>query len=133
MDKIKLTLTREGAQSLRDFADALLRSAENIEEATNTLSTVFSENSQDLGVHLSDFEEMLEHIKAAKQKGQDAITALAPKMRYAAETIDAYVDTLPTSVVGGSVDRSMAKESTYSSDGVVGGRASKRESKEEPI
>ena len=93
---MKLTLTHEGAQSLREFAGAIPIAIDNIVTETDTLLNVYNAVSERLGEHNQDFNDLLMHIKKAQQAASDAILELPPKMEATASKIDAYVAAHPT-------------------------------------
>lgn len=92
---MKLTLTPEGAEALRQFAGAIPLTIENIVGETNKLLNVYNSVSEHLGEHNQDFCDLLTHIKKAQQAASDAILELPPKMEDAAAKIDAYVAAHP--------------------------------------
>lgn len=92
----KLTLTPEGSNSLREFADKLEKSVEEINAANDTLKGVYNANLDDLGVHADSFGELLSMVENAAKGATDAVLALPPKMREVAQKIDDYVNSKPT-------------------------------------
>lgn len=93
---MKLTLTPEGAQALREFASAIPVAIDNIVTETDILINVYNSVSERLGEHNQDFSDLLMHIKKAQQNAAESILELPPKMKATAAKIDAYVATHPT-------------------------------------
>ena len=92
---MKLTLTHEGAEALREFAGALPIAIDNIVTETGVLLNVYSAISERLGEHGQDFSDLLMHIKKAQQTALDAVAELPPKMEATASKIDSYVAARP--------------------------------------
>jgi DNA anti-recombination protein RmuC len=93
---MKLTLTYEGAQALREFAEAIPLAIENIRNETDALQNVYRSVSDRLGSHNQDFVDLLTHIQNAQKRAAEAISELPPKMLATAEKIEAYVAAHPT-------------------------------------
>jgi hypothetical protein len=91
MSGIKLTLTHEGAEALREFARSLPNAIENIESSTEKLSAEYKSMAESLGIHKQDFESLLACIKKAQSDATDAIAMLVPKMNSTADKIDDYI------------------------------------------
>ena len=96
MSDSKLALTAEGANALREFADKLEKSVEEINAANDALKGVYNSNAEDLGVHADSFGELLTTVENAAKGATDAVLALPPKMREVAQKIDDYVNSKPT-------------------------------------
>ena len=94
MEDIILTLTNEGADTLREFASSMKLAIENIVEETNKLIEVYN-SLEDLGAHEDDFAELLENIKRVQEEARDALDVLPRKMEATADKIDAYVASRP--------------------------------------
>lgn len=99
MSNIKLTLTYEGAEALREFARALPVATENIQLSTEKLYAIYQSVAEDLGVHKQEFESLLSHIKKMQLNATYAIAMLVPNMNKTADRIDDYVAFDPTCVV----------------------------------
>ncbi len=93
---LKLSLNNEGAQALREFADVLPQTMNNIKEDTEELMQYFESVEDQLGVHAEDFRDILSMVNDALKKGEEAITELAPRMKATADKIDDYVGRKPT-------------------------------------
>ncbi len=87
-----LTLTHEGADSLREFANKLPIATQNIEIATRKLNNIFKSLYDELGVHREDFEELFSTVESLQKIAINAISILIPRMNRTAEKIDEYVD-----------------------------------------
>lgn len=92
MSNIKLTLTKEGANSLRKFAKSLPIAVQNIRMSTNDLLKIYRSVSDKLGAHGKDIELLIAHIDNMQSYSTDAITILVPKMNQTADKIDNYVN-----------------------------------------
>ena len=99
MSNIKLTLTHEGAEALREFARALPVATENIQLSTEKLYAIYQSVVEDLGIHKQEFENLLFHIKKMQLNSTYAIAMLVPNMNKTADRIDDYVAFDPTSMV----------------------------------
>lgn len=96
-DQMKtLTVTPEGAAALREFAQAMKMSVNNIVVATSKLQNTYNAVSDDLGVHEQDFRDLLLHVEKAQKLASEAIEKLPPKMEDTAAKIDDYVARHPT-------------------------------------
>ena len=93
---MKLELTSEGAQALRDFADALPPIMDELSYDTQQLIDVFRSVSDNLGVHETNFNSMLRSVANAQQAAEEAIQIIPGKMRDVAQAIEDYVRRHPT-------------------------------------
>ncbi len=91
MSNIKLTLTHQGAEALREYASALPIAVDDLREKTDILLNQFNNLEDELGVHKPDFNDMLTYIKKMQQSATNAIEVLVPKMLHTADKIDEYV------------------------------------------
>ena len=92
---LKLSLNTEGAQALREFAQALPDAIEKIKEDTDSLMAFFNGIEDELGVHANDFKDILEMVNSALKKGEQAVMELPPRMKATADKIDSYVESKP--------------------------------------
>lgn len=93
---IKLSLNSESAEALRQYAESIPVTVENIANDTEQLNRVYESTAEDLGVHSSDFAQLLLSIKKVQETAADAINALPPMLLKCAEKIDIYVASHPT-------------------------------------
>lgn len=91
MSNLKKYLTPEGAQALRDFAEAMPVAIENIRQSTEKLMQVYQTSAEDLGKHSVSFGNMLTYITKAQEKAAEAIEALPKGLENTASKIDAYL------------------------------------------
>lgn len=115
MEKEKLTLTHQGAESLRDFARALPIATEDIKVSTEKLYNIFKSLSEDLGEHKDDFEKLLLHIDKLQTETTEAINQLVPKMLKTADKIDEYVSFDPTNATSFEKDSTISYTPPYAS------------------
>lgn len=93
---MKLELTEEGAQALRDFADALPPVLDELSYDTERLIEVFRSVSDNLGAHEEDFNSMLRGVARAQKAAEEAIQVVPEKMRNVAEAIEDYIRRHPS-------------------------------------
>lgn len=93
---MKLELTVEGAQALRDFADALLPVLDELSYDTERLTEVYRSVSDNIGTHEESFNSMLRSVTRAQKTADEAIQAIPEKMRSAAQAIEDYVRSHPS-------------------------------------
>lgn len=93
---IKLSLNSESAEALRQYAESIPVTVENIANDTEQLNRVYKSTAEDLGVHSNDFAQLLLSIKKVQETAADAISALPPLLINCAAKIDAYVASHPT-------------------------------------
>ena len=96
MDQKKITLTPEGANALREFADAIPQAVQNIVEDTEKLNRVYQAESETLGIHEVDFSNLIQSIKEAQKTASEAIEKLPGMLRNTANRIDEYVAAHPS-------------------------------------
>ena len=92
----KLTVSKQGAAALREYAQAMNKAVDNIVAETSKLKSTYNSVAEDLGVHEEDFRDLLMHIEKAQQLASEAIEKLPPKMEEVAKKIDDYVAKHPT-------------------------------------
>lgn len=88
---MKLQLDMVGVEALLDLADAIEKIRDEIGEGTTRLYDQYANLMEGLGVHQSDFNQMLSVISKGVSDFEDAVTSLAPKMRICAEAIYSYI------------------------------------------
>ena len=93
---MKLELTEEGAQALRDFADALPPVLDELSFDTEQLIGVYRSVSDDLGVHEENFNSMLNSVARAQKAADEAIQVIPDKMRNVAQAIEDYIKSRPS-------------------------------------
>lgn len=93
---MKLELTAEGAQALRDFADALPPVLDELSYDTEQLIETFRSVSDDLGTHEENFNSMLRSVARAQKAADEAIQTIPEKMRNVAQAIEDYVRSHPS-------------------------------------
>lgn len=93
---MKLELTVEGAQALRDFADALPPVMDELSYDTEQLIEIFRSVSDDLGVHEENFSSMLRSVARAQKIAEEAIQVIPEKMRGVAQAIEDYIRSHPS-------------------------------------
>lgn len=93
---MKLDLTIEGAQALRDFAEALEPVLDELSEDTDELIGVYDEVSEGIGPHEENFQSMLRTVKKAQITADEAVREMPPKMIALAQAIETFVKTKPS-------------------------------------
>lgn len=93
---MKLELTPEGAQALRDFADALPPVLDELAYDTDELLRVYQSVSEDLGIHGDNFSSILQSVALAQKEAEEAIQVMPAKMYKLAQDIDDYVRKHPS-------------------------------------
>ncbi len=93
---MKLELTAEGAQALRDFADALPPVMDELSYDTEQLIDIFHSVSDDLGIHEENFNSMLSTVARAQKAADEAMQVIPGKMRKVAQAIEDYVKIHPS-------------------------------------
>ncbi len=89
---LKMMLSHEGANFLRDWADNMPIAIQNIIVSTEKVVSVYQSVSEDVGPHRDAFYQMLLHIKKAQENSVDALTTLPIQLRNTADKIDYYCD-----------------------------------------
>ena len=92
MADIRILLSHEGADYLRQFADVMPVAVEKIYQDTERLIQVYQSVSDEIGPHYRDFINMLQTIRRAVEISGQAIEALPKGLRITADRIDDYVD-----------------------------------------
>ena len=88
----KRYITREGAEELRKFANAITVTLDNIGQSTDKLLRVYSSVENSLGGRTYDFGELLNYIASTKDKAKDAIDVLPKELNKTAAKIDSYLN-----------------------------------------
>ena len=92
---MKVGITREGAQTLRDFAEAMPYAVESLSQDTEKIRAVFESLADDLGDLESDFREILETCAKAVENAQKSIETMPADLKRTAQRIDDYLDSHP--------------------------------------
>lgn len=92
---LKLSLNKEAATALKDFAKALPQALDNIDKDTQALKEYFSNIEDRLGVHAEAFKDILEKIATAQANAKAAIENLPSKMNETAKKIEEYIKAAP--------------------------------------
>lgn len=93
---MELKLDMESASALRDLADSLSTTMDEMEDDTEQLIAVFRSVSEELGVHGEDFSYMLENVTKTQENANEACRLLIPKMMNVAEAIEVYANDHPS-------------------------------------
>lgn len=99
---ILITISREGAQTLRDFAQAMPYAVECLSQDTETLRTVFESVSEGLGEIEPDFADIVDLCSQAVANAQESIEGLPADLERTATAIDHYLDDHPEIDAGGT-------------------------------
>ena len=87
---LKMLLTPEGANYLRDWAEAMSITIKNIIVDTEKVVSVYKFVSEDVGSHREAFYQMLLHLKKAQENSTEAISCLGVELKKTADKIDIY-------------------------------------------
>ena len=93
---MKLALNTESANALREFAEAMPVTIENITESTERVVEVYQSVAENVGPHNQDFYSMLMFIKSAQIAAAEAVQVLPTMLNTTADKIDAYVAAKPS-------------------------------------
>lgn len=93
---MKLALDLPSAIALREFAEAMPVSIQNIVESTEKVVRVYQSVAEELGVHRQDFYDMLMLIKKAQEEAAEAILQLPKMLNNTADKIEKYVTEHPS-------------------------------------
>lgn len=88
---MSIALNKEGADALREFAQAMPLAISSISESTEKLMNVYQSVAEELGEHDEAFQSMLMYVIAAQKKAAEAIEYLPQNLIRTADAIDAYV------------------------------------------
>ena len=89
--RMKLQLDMVSVEVLLDLAKAIEEVRDDIGENTTRLYEQYANLAEGLGVHQPDFDQMLSMISKEVSDFEDAVSALAPKMRICADAIYNYI------------------------------------------
>ncbi len=91
-----IDLTIEAASALRDLADSLSTTMDDMANDTEQLIGIFRSVRERLGVHEENFAYMLDTVTKAQENANEAVKLLIPKMLNVADAIDIYVGNHPS-------------------------------------
>lgn len=91
-----IDLTIESASALRELADSLSTTMDEMEDDTEQLIAVFRSVTERLGVHEENFSDMLEKVTKTQEDANEAVRLLIPKMLNVADAIEVYVNDHPS-------------------------------------
>lgn len=89
---LKMMLSHEGANYLRDWAEAMPIAIQNIIISTEKVVSVYQSVSENVGPHRDAFYQMLLTIKKAQEDSVEVLSALPKELHKTADKIDAYCD-----------------------------------------
>ena len=89
---LRLMLTHEGATCLREWANAVPRAIESIEDSTLNVVSIYQSVAESVGLHRESFYQMLLCIKRAQEQFADALGFFPQGLRATADKIDDYVN-----------------------------------------
>lgn len=89
-------LTKESVSALRELADSLSATMDEMEDDTEQLIAVFRSVTEKLGVHEENFSDMLEKVTKTQENANEACRLLIPKMLNVADAIEVYVNDHPS-------------------------------------
>ncbi len=92
----KIFMTQEGADALREFAQAMPLAIANIVESTEKLIQVYQSVAEEVGPHEQDFYDMLMLIKRAQETAAEAIQELPPQLNATADKIEVFIASNPS-------------------------------------
>lgn len=92
---MKLSLSVESANALRELAESIPIAVQNIVESTLKVITTYQGVSETLGEHRQNFYDMLLLIKKAQEVSAEAISVLPKMLCSTADKIDAYIANIP--------------------------------------
>ncbi len=90
------SLNKESAEALREFANSMPVTIDNIYESTQRLFRVYQTVSEQVGPHDQDFLAMLTLIKSAQEIAADALQILPGMLIRTADKIDEYIANNPS-------------------------------------
>lgn len=90
---LRMLLTPEGANYLREWADVIPIVVLDIIESTEKVISVYQSVSDNVGSHRESFYQMLINIKKAQEDSVKAILELPVMLRNTADRIDRYCGT----------------------------------------
>lgn len=96
MEFTEIKLDMEAVSALRDLADSLSTTMDEMEDDTEQLIAVFRSVSEKLGVHEENFSYMLEKVTKTQDDANEAVRLLIPKMLNVADAIEVYVNDHPS-------------------------------------
>lgn len=99
----QISISREGAQTLREFAQAMPYAVENLSQDTETLRRVFESVSEGLGEIEPDFADIVDLCSQAVANAQESIEGLPADLERTATAIDDYLNDHPEIDAGGAV------------------------------
>lgn len=88
---MKLELTKESANALRNLSVQISTSIDNIDIAVDRVLYIFSLVSSEIGVHADAFQSLLSESKEAVWVMHETFALLSQKMTETADSIDEYV------------------------------------------
>lgn len=88
---MRLSLNQESIDALRDFSNCISSIIDSISFETNKLFSLLFSNSDVLGVHYSNFEEMLNKVKVFCENSQDSVLEISYMLKNASDKIESYV------------------------------------------
>ncbi|MBO5485230.1 MAG: hypothetical protein J5979_08500 [Lachnospiraceae bacterium] len=91
-----IDLTIESASTLRELADSLSTTMDEMEDDTEQLIAVYRSVTERLGVHEENFSDMLEKVTKTQEDANEAVRLLIPKMLNVADAIEVYVNDHPS-------------------------------------
>lgn len=88
---MRLSISKESASALREFANSMPKVMDNMENSTNNLLIIFNAVSESIGPHEQQFLELLETVRKAKEKSVDAIRELPYMLNSTADKMESYI------------------------------------------
>lgn len=88
---MKLALNSHSVNALRELADAIPMTIDNLTGETEKLIAAYQSVSDELGVHRNEFQLMLMHTQKALVNSREALEVLPQMMHRTADKIEAYI------------------------------------------
>ena len=89
---LRMMLSHEGANYLRDWAEAMPVAIQNIIASTEKVTSVYQSVSDSVGPHRAAFYQMLLNIKKMQEESVEALALLPKELQKTADKIDKYCD-----------------------------------------
>ncbi|MDN0069727.1 hypothetical protein [Collinsella ihumii] len=102
MNPYKVTITRAGAEALRDFAMAIPYTIEMLEQDTEQLIRRCNSLLSDLGELSDSFDSMIKVCLIAIEYTKEEMSSIPEDLRRTADAIDEFLDDCPDLELSGS-------------------------------
>lgn len=88
---MRLSLNQESVDAIREYSDCIPEIIYSLRSETDKLFTLLCAQSDNLGVHYEDFENMLKNVKRICENSHEAVEEISYMLNNSADRIESYI------------------------------------------